>query len=413
MRLVTVEESRPTRLRLSAREAAALGEAGRRLASDRSYWGSQDLTAQRSVIQAFSVGGDEWLVTMNNVVGTIVLGTSLQINVRPKIPEAHLLYLFSQSEVLPRFDHQFGGGAASASLWELVAEWYVRATERVLRRELMKDYETFVDELPVVRGQMNVVETTTTYLSGRLGCVCAFDEFTVDSALNRVLKAAARAVLASPQLAKGVRIRARSLLLRMTEVGILRSGDIDVVPDRRTAHYEIAHALARHLLRSVGRSLCYGDVPVWTFLVRTPELVEAGIRCVLDKAISGHSLSKHRLRLSPTRMTLNPDLVFGTLAVADVKYKIASTEWKRGDLYQVVTFATAYRVGHAAIIEFETPYAAPLPTLLLGDVNVQHLVWRADDHLPPSEAASDLIASVQSWLEKARTACHIPSRQPA
>jgi 5-methylcytosine-specific restriction enzyme subunit McrC len=412
MRVITLTESRPTRLRLTPQEAGALLEAGRRLASDRGYWGSQGPVLERSVIQGHHLHGDEWQITVTNVVGTIVLGNTLQINVTSKIPEAHLLYLFSQSDVFPRLDRELGGGAIGTTLWELVAEWYVRATERVLRRELMKDYETLVDELSTVRGQLNVVDTTTAYCAGRIASVCVFDEFGVNTPLNRVLKAAARAVLSSPQLTKGIRRRARSLLLRMAEVGSLRPADFDTGPDRRTAHYEDAHSLARHVLRGVGRSLSHGEVPVWTFLLRTPELVEAGIRHVIKRAIPEHTLTKRGLRLPPTTMTLNPDLVFGTkLAVADVKYKMASTEWKRGDLYQVVTFATAYRVADAAIIEFQIPNGTPLPVLPLGDLNVHHLVWPADIHLTPLDAAGYLVASVQAWLEKAVTARSSLSRE--
>jgi hypothetical protein len=75
--------------------------------------------------------------------------------------------------------------------------------------------------------------------------------------------------------------------------------------------------------------------------------VEAGLRHVFQRDLPEYTVVKQGLRLPPTTMTLNPDLVFGapaTLAVADVKYKIATDDWKRPDIYQVVTFATAYRV---------------------------------------------------------------------
>jgi nitrite reductase/ring-hydroxylating ferredoxin subunit len=71
----------------------------------------------------------------------------------------------------------------------------------------------------------------------------------------------------------------------MTEVGTLRATDLSIHLDRRAAHYADAFMLARHLLRSVGRALSAGDVTVGTFLIRTPELVEAGLRCVVKRDI--------------------------------------------------------------------------------------------------------------------------------
>jgi 5-methylcytosine-specific restriction endonuclease McrBC regulatory subunit McrC len=410
MRTVTITESGSARLQLTAEEALALQEAGRRLASDRQWWGDEGTPTERTVIQCHHLTGDEWHVTINNAVGVVIIDNALQINVRPKIPESHLLYLFTQSDVFPRFDDGQGLGAVSESLWEVIAEWFVRATERVVRQDLIKDYEMFVDELTSVRGRVAALESAGAYYAGRMACVCEFDEFTVDTPLNRVLKAAAATVLASPRLSRNVRRRARSLLLRMTDVGILRHADISTQLDRRTAHYLDAYSLARHVLRKVGRSLSAGEVTIWTFLIRTPELVEAGLRQLIKRAIPEHTVVKQGLRLRPTAMTLNPDLVFGTtLAVADVKYKTATEEWKRPDLYQVVTFATAYRVIDAAVIEFAPPDTFALPSLLVGDVNVCHLTWPADGTVSPRDAADSLVTSVRAWLHLATRRLELPT----
>lgn len=47
-------------------------------------------------------------------------------------------------------------------------------------------------------------------------------------------------------------------------------------------------------------------------------------------------------------MTLTPDLVFESMAVGDVKYKIAE-EWLRSDLYQAVTFAEGFETKSDAL----------------------------------------------------------------
>jgi hypothetical protein len=129
-----------------------------------------------------------------------------------------------------------------------------------------------------------------------------------------------------------------------------------------------------------------------------------GLRRVIQKALPEQAIGKKGLRLLPTTMTVNPDLVFGsTLAVADVKYKIATDVWKRADLYQVVAFGTAYRVVDTAVIDFELPDAPKLPTVIVGDVNVRHIAWPADDQISPTNAAEALCAEVQEWLDTAAT----------
>ena len=53
-----------------------------------------------------------------------------------------------------------------------------------------------------------------------------------------------------------------------------------VQTDRRSAHYADALVLARHILEATGRSLPKGLKPVWTFLIHTPAVVEAGLTYV-------------------------------------------------------------------------------------------------------------------------------------
>ena len=92
----------------------------------------------------------------------------------------------------------------------------------------------------------------------------------------------------------------------------------------------MATGLARHALHGVGHRLSAGEVTVWTFLVRTPEVVEAGLRQMIPRALPEHRRGEHGPRLRLTGRTLNPDFVFGTtLAVADVQYKIATSDWRR------------------------------------------------------------------------------------
>ena len=400
MRSLHLVESRPTVLAITDAEADALSRAGNRLASDRRWWGDEVPTADRTVISCVQVDNGQWSVTVRDAIGLVVVESSLQLTVAPKIPMAHLLYLAERAKYVPRLDPQRATKKKAESLWELVAEWFVGALEGLMRRDFLRDYEEVLDESPAARGLIRPLDTAVAFYNGRLVMVCEFDEFGFDTPLNRVLRAAMALVVSSPYLRAPLRDSARRLLWRMDEVGSLRSDDLRVRPDRRSAHYADALILARHVLQGAGRSLEHGVEPVWTFLIRTPTLVEEGILQVLT-ACSSVRVMKRGLQLQGSTLTVNPDLVFeegpNVVAVGDVKYKIASEEWRRGDLYQVVAFGTAYRVSQAALCDFLVGDGIALQPVAVGDLKVHHFAWRATEERSPVESAELLVKQVDEW----------------
>ena len=250
------------------------------------------------------------------------------------------------------------------------------------------------------RGTIDPLASAQAYYAGRIAFACEFDDFNVDTPLNRVLRAAALIVLGSPDLTLTLRRRARAMLARLEDVGPLRPTDLRAHTDRCTPHYTDSLLLAHHVLASTGRTFEGGGLSARTFLIRTPQAVEDGIRHVLISQLPGVEVIKRGMQLQPSTLRLMPDLIFEQgLAVADVKYKVATGEWKRPDLYEVVTFATGFRIGQAAVIEFATLESPSVPTLQVGDVQVSHLTWPAESDCPPSEASGRFVGGVRQWLQ--------------
>jgi len=397
MRTITVEESTSALIELSVAEAKALQQLGSRLASKKEWWGAEsDTTQERSVIRCRPDASGLWEVRVSDAVGLISTG-ELQLLVEPKIPASHLLHLFCRSGEFPRLEDQRGLVASGASLWELVATWFVGTTEKVIRRDLVRDYQPAVDDLPSVRGKIDALTTARHFYSGRLQVGCAFEEFAHDSPLNRAIRAAARVISASASLSKSVRRRARGIVARMEDIGEFDASDRWPTLDRRTAHYRDALILAGHVLRTEARDLRSGEVEAWTFLIRTPEMVEAGILSILqDTGI--HYLSKRSIGIENTALTLNPDIVVDNgAAIADVKYKIARREWGRSDLYQIVAFATGYRATQAALISFKTQADDTPPMLTIGDVHVRHIAWNAYALTSAVDAEARFVSDFADW----------------
>lgn len=398
-RYIVLTESESADLVLTETEAAALAVAGRRLASNKKWWGATELPDDRTVIRCTRLGPDRWSVRVIDAVGLIAVG-QLQIEVKPKIPIDHFLYLLNMSGRFPRLDTTKLQAARGLSLWDMVAAWFLSETERLLRKGLLKDYEETRGWLSSIRGRIVTTETVLALATGRLEALCIYEEFETDTPLNRVIKEAARLVSASPTLSWPNRRRATTIVSSMPNAGRLRASDLSVEVDRHSRSYASSIALAQHIIAGQGRTIESGPEIAWTFLIRTPELIEEGVRAVLRRELAGRrEVVKQGRQIPGSTLTFNPDLLFdGGTAIGDVKYKWLGREWKRTDLYQAVAFAVAFETDLAALGGFR---ATPLPAprrLVIGDIEVREFEWIANADVPPEEAGKILATAVDQWL---------------
>ncbi|MBB3180080.1 McrC family protein [Variovorax sp. Sphag1AA] len=405
MRILKIVESRPTELVLSAQDAASLRSLGRQFSSASTWWGATDESDEapsRSVIQVTPAGAESYWVTIMNMVGVIRLPDA-QLEVAPKIPESHFLYLTERATLSPRTDTSEVNIEADASFAEILALWFLEDVEGLLRRGLRPDYLAFDDELPAVRGHLKAVETTLAIMQGQPVAHCTFEELSEDAPLNRVLKAACQRLASNPTLRHNTRTRARraSFRFQCTE---MRPTDLLVHVDRTSGAYKSAVSLAKLVLRSLGVSLHLGAQSGTAFLIRTPELIEEGLRNVVSRALPGVSVSKRAKAISKTGLTMNPDLVFnGSCAVGDIKYRTLGPDWRRNDLYQVVAFAAAFRTEHSVLLGFSQHVTSKIPQRVqVGDIHVQPISWCADASISPAESERMLHVELQHWWSAIR-----------
>ncbi len=400
VRHLTLVESRDSIVDLSDDEAATLQFVGRQLAGTKKWWGSDsDSGPDPSVVTCSPVGQGRWRMRVSDAIGMIGL-PSLQVVIEPKIPTRHLLFLLEASGEFPRLAPQRVRAMRDLHLWELILHWYTSELETLLRRGLLRDYEETYDDLPVLRGSVDAVATGRRYYQGNLAFDCAFDEFDFDTPPNRLLAAAARTVVGVPAGDVMLRRRARRGLSRFERVSELRLGDLRWQTDRRAGYYSTATTLARHIIRGVGRTISHGQEPVTSFLIRTPEMIEAGLRTVLQQELPDRTIEKRGRQLKGSTMTLNPDLVFDSGdSVGDVKYKLLSGDWPRADLYQLVAFATGFRARKGVLIHFAGERDQDLPSLRVGDVQLHAASWLARVEIEPEEALSGLAVAVKALLD--------------
>lgn len=341
---------------------------------------------------------------VHNAVGVITTGQRT-LEVRSKIPQTHYLFLLQEGQILPRMADLPVGVQEGHSLWELVARWYLQALREVLRADLIRDYRSRREVLQLVRGRLNPLPTAREFARGRIALDCTFEEFDTDNALNRVLRAAARAVAANRLLPLSVRKEAVLYAHQLDGIGDLVPSDLEVQLDLRTDFYRDALILARHVLTRQGRTLQGGTAPAWAFLLSSPLAIEAGVRAILSRGMQGTcTVTRAKRLLPPSQWSLNPDLVFGhEEATGDVKYTNLRGEWQREHIYQATTFATGFRCTDALVVGFRDRQLTQCPAPLdVGDVHISQIAWLADEHTPPQESAQALVRDCNSWFRSAK-----------
>jgi 5-methylcytosine-specific restriction enzyme subunit McrC len=402
VRTETIIESQWATIALSADEQLALENAGRSLARRTDRFGNESPESDASLIRVSRIDQATARVRVVDAVG-LVAGPTLQLIVQPKIPTAHLLYLFEAARIAPRLERHHGWmGGDDEHLAQLVCRWFVSCAEAVLEEGLARDYRPHSDQLSVVRGRLDVLATTRLYFQGRAAVRSEFEEYDFDTPLNRLLRHAARLVTATPSLPEELRRRALRIVKRMDGVGELQPADRGAQTDRRTSYYAHAMLLARQILAATGRTLDAGTHRSWTFLIRTAKPVEEGLRSIVRDALRGEAtVHKGQMTLKGSTLTVNPDLTFQTddhMRVGDIKYKLMGAEWNRADLYEMVAFAAAYRVQQCGLISFRADAQAPLTPLEVGEFTVSDFRWDARPSVRPSGAARQLADQLRSWL---------------
>jgi len=88
----------------------------------------------------------------------------------------------------------------STELADLFAHVLIGGVRHVARRGLEKGYEEHSDELRSVRGRVNVLESARRFLLRHGRASCSYDELTVNTPANRIVKATLRHLAGVPSL---------------------------------------------------------------------------------------------------------------------------------------------------------------------------------------------------------------------
>jgi len=333
------EDSRPVRLSVDERDAL-------------------QRIAPAISVRPIAKSADLYSLNPGNLVGAIQVG-DLRFELQPKLAIRRLLFLLGYSLDAGHWrDHDFGF-ETEPDLFEAIVHGFCAGLERALRFGPLQGYRFEEESLQAIRGKIRFNDHIRTRFGLMPPIECAFDEFTEDIEINRILKAAIVRLGEIRLRSRESRRRLRMLLTHFANVSLVRF-DPRTVPaiefDRRTEHYRGPVELARLILRSRSVDARSGEVSSAAFLLNLAKVFEDFVVVALEERLRGDEgeLVQHAkgqgLHLDAARaLKLEPDLSWWTgsrcLFVGDVKYKRTkpASGVKHPDAYQLLAYTTATR----------------------------------------------------------------------
>lgn len=352
MRIDLREYGEPVEVRLDTAVALTLGDTG--------------------VVDVRHIPGtSRWQVRPLGKVGAIRVGT-VEVHVAPKVPIDRVVFMvgYATKGVAWRDDHV--DVEQAPDLIEALAEAFIRFAESATRQGLLQGYRMVEEPLQVVRGRIREDEQIRRRFGLMVPVEVRYDDYTVDIAENRLLRAGVSRLLRMPSLALRLRRRLAHLDRLLADVTAPTRG-VHLEPwqpSRLNARYVNALRLAEVILAGSSFEPGGTGLTVTGFVLDMPAVFEAFVCTALADALApagGRSVQQDRWHLDEaSRVAMRPDLVWyapsgAPAAVVDAKYKAEKYDgFPNADLYQLLAYCTALGLteGHLVYAKGNEPAVA-------------------------------------------------------
>ena len=317
------------------------------------------MLAEAGAVQAVRLAADRWLVSPTSKVGVVRSG-DVEMWIAPKIGVRRLLFLLGYARNPSGWQDVDVPMERDVDLLPAIAHALARQADRALQQGVLQGYRQVDDALPVVRGRLRETDQLRRRFGIPVPLEVRFDEFTVDIAENRIVRAAVERALKLPRLSAHVRRTLhRLLVLQLDGVSALDKGRPLPTwrPSRLNIRYHAALRLAEVLLMAQSFEQRRGDLLVSGFLFNLASVFEDFVCVALREALAPHGGRAHlqfRTFLDQAaQIRMRPDLVWlrdgRPVSVVDAKYKAEKPAgFPDADLYQILAYCTALDlpVGH-------------------------------------------------------------------
>jgi 5-methylcytosine-specific restriction enzyme subunit McrC len=335
--------------------------------------------------------GNQWRLMSKGWVGHLPVSEDLGFNLLAKVPLANLFGMYEYAYRLKSFRFLEGmvGADSLKEFYEQLASVLARKVLDRARRGFYRAYINEQDQLPYVRGRMDMARALRSPWDTRLHC--HYEDHTYDVDENQILAwtlwTIVRSGLCGGSVVKTVRQAYRTLQGTVALQPFNAQACVGRLYNRLNQDYHPMHALSRFFLEQTGPSHTSGDRQMIPFLVDMARLYELFVAEWLRKHLPAPWTLEAQTQVPIGRhdsLYWNLDLIIAHVETGQVRW-ILDTKYKRvdapstDDIAQVVAYAQAKGCQEAVLI-YPVQLAHPLDEFV-GDIRVRTLCFALDGDL--------------------------------
>jgi 5-methylcytosine-specific restriction enzyme subunit McrC len=258
------------------------------------------------------------------------------------------------------------------TLLEILIRLFSEKLVDAVRQGMPRRYVEHADDLPVLRGRLDMMRQFTTLVTEPSRLACRYDALTADIALNRIMKAAVARLCRIARTADNQR-RLRELAFAYADIADVPISTLrwdEVVLDRTNSRWRELFNLARLLLGERFQTTSAGGTDGFSLLFEMNTLFEEYVARMLKRALVETDLrvisqggrlycleTDNRRGLFQTR----PDIL---IKRGDKVVQIIDTKWKKitprmedakqgvaqGDVYQMMAYGQLYKCDRLTLL---------------------------------------------------------------
>ena len=256
------------------------------------------------------------------------------------------------------------------TLLEMLIRLYCSKLTDAVRKGMPRQYADQEDDLPTLRGRLDVMRQFSTLAVSPQKLACRFDALSPDIPLNQVMRAAIGKLSRLAQAPDNQRTL-RELNFAYADVSEVSPGELrwdQIVLDRTNTRWHELLSLARLFLRDHHQQTSFGPTEGFALLFEMNVLFEEYVARLMARALAGT-----RLRVSAQgglraclyegeagRFRTRPDLI---IRKGNQNALIIDTKWKRitqiddphagvsqADIYQLMTYGQLYECPYVMLL---------------------------------------------------------------
>jgi 5-methylcytosine-specific restriction enzyme subunit McrC len=324
--------------------------------------------------------GGFWRIRAQAKVGAVRFG-DFDLIIRPKAGLHNVFYLLGIERPGGWWSNQEVDLLADRDLFAGIARLLTHTVELAIGRGVQHGYVELHERLVALRGRVDLTEQL------RHPCIpfpasCRYDDYTADTKLNQLLRAAIARILPLPGVPP---ITRRALFLQLAALEQVSPEEPDLrwadqwQPSRLDRRYLPAVRLSALLLRRLILSEAAGSTRSCSFLVDMNQLYERFIEEGLRRRIQGADpgirvVGQEQRHLDlENRLLIKPDIVVRrgatTTFVLDAKYILTGDGTKHTDHhYQLLSYAIRHDIKDVALVYVRDPSRAAPATGVVATV---------------------------------------------